>query len=61
MRKLIILAILFAAGSTTTLLNAQIIGDDPALFAAKNNGFQLGVGKLPVVEDDSLGAVQLAG
>ncbi|WP_282774876.1 hypothetical protein [Phaeodactylibacter xiamenensis] len=61
MRKLIILAILFAAGSTTTLLNAQIIGDDPALFAAKNNGFQLGVGKLPVVDDDSLGAVQLQG
>lgn len=61
MRKLIILAILFAAGSTTTLLHAQIIGDDPALFAAKNNGFQLGIGKLPVVDDDSLGAVQLQG
>lgn len=61
MRKLIILAILLATGSTTTLLNAQIVGDDPTLFAAKNNGFQLGIGKLPVVDDDSLGAVQLQG
>lgn len=61
MRKLIILAILFVTGSTTTLLNAQFFGNDPTLFAAKNNGFEFGVGPLPVVDDDSLGAVRLQG
>ena len=60
MRKLIFLALLLVTTSYSSL-NAQIVGNDPTLFAAKNNGFFPGLGKLPVVDGDSLGAVQLQG
>lgn len=59
MRKLIILVILFVVGSIIIFLNVQIIGDDFVFFVVKNNGFQFGVGKFFVVDDDSLGVVQL--
>ncbi|NRA49932.1 MAG: hypothetical protein HRU12_12430 [Phaeodactylibacter sp.] len=60
MRKLFLLIALLATGFTTSL-SAQIVGDDPTLFAAKNNGYSPLLGKLPVTNNDTLGAVQLQG
>ena len=40
---------------------AQVAGQNPVLPLSKNNGYQLGVGTLPVVNDDLLGRIQIRG
>lgn len=43
------------------LSNAQVSGQHPALFTNKNNGYQSGIGKLPVEDGDLIGRIQLRG
>ena len=40
---------------------AQIAGQNPALFTHRNNGWEAGIGKLPVVEGDITGRMELRG
>jgi len=40
---------------------AQITGQSPLLFTAKNNGYEFGIGKLPVQEGDLIGRLQIRG
>ena len=40
---------------------AQVAGQNPVLPLSKNNGYQLGVGTLPVVNGDLLGRIQIRG
>ncbi|MCB9050112.1 MAG: hypothetical protein H6556_11830 [Lewinellaceae bacterium] len=43
------------------MANAQIVGQSPALFTAKNNGYEIGIGKLPVEDGNTLGGLEMRG
>ncbi len=43
------------------LSHAQVSGQHPTLFTNKNNGYDRGVGKLPVEDGDRLGALEMRG
>ncbi|MCG8330214.1 MAG: hypothetical protein MI974_21120 [Chitinophagales bacterium] len=54
-------SLLMLIGFLPIFLSAQVTGQYPLMTINKNNGYQAGVGKLPVVEDDLLGRFQFRG
>lgn len=62
MKTNFLLPLLFLAAILLPNLNfAQIAGQNPGLFTNRNNGYEVGIGKLPVVEGDVTGRVELRG
>ena len=55
MKKNFLSLVLFLVLITTpVLINAQISGQNPLMVTNKNNGTQIGVGKIPVEMGDTL-------
>ena len=62
MKKNFLSLVLFLVLITTpVLINAQISGQNPLMVTNKNNGTQIGVGKIPVEMGDTLARFQMRG